>query len=125
MSYMLEKKNGVSSKELSKIGVSAILQFAGGAVLAVLGVLPPLISAAAGVVLTALGLSGIASRDKEDKKIGGILAVSGAAAILARYGVISMLKAAGRMVLFTGAAALIGLGLFNIVRFVLGLKKRS
>lgn len=122
---MLEKKNGVSSKELSKIGVSAILQFAGGAVLAVLGVLPPLISAAAGVVLTVLGLSGIASRDKEDKKIGGVLAVSGAAAILARYGVISMLKAAGRMVLFTGAAALIGLGLFNIVRFVLGLKKRS
>jgi hypothetical protein len=118
-------EKNTSSKFLSKIGVSAVLQLAGGVVLAVLGALPALVSAGAGVILTAVGLAGIASRDKDDKKIGWVLAASGAAAILSRFGFIPALKAAGATALSVGAVALIGLGIFNAVRFVIGLKKRS
>jgi hypothetical protein len=120
----IAEKN-TSSRSLSKIGVSAVLQLAGGAVLAVLGVLPPLVSAAAGAVLAVVGLTEIASRDRTDKKIGWVLTASGVAAVLSKYGFIRSLKAAGGLALTAGAAALIGLGIFNAVRFVIGLKKHS
>jgi hypothetical protein len=120
----IAEKN-TSSRSLSKIGVNAVLQLAGGVVLAVLGALPSLISAAAGVILTAVGLTEIASRDKADKKIGWVLTASGVATVLSKYGFIHTLKAAGALALTVGTAALIGLGIFNAVRFVMGLKKRS
>jgi hypothetical protein len=123
MGDIVEKNT--SSKFLSKIGVSAVLQLAGGVVLAVLSALPAPVSAVAGVILTAVGLTGVASRDREDKKIGLVLTASGAAAILSRFGFLPILKAAGATALAVGAAAFIGLGIFNAIRFVIGLKKRS
>jgi hypothetical protein len=126
MNNIIERDdNPNSSKKLSKTGVNAVFQLAGGIALSVLGVLPALLSTVAGGALTILGLAGISSRDKEDKKIGLVLTVAGASAILARHGVIPFLKAGGAMVLHAGAFVLIGLGVFNIIRFVIGLKKRS
>jgi hypothetical protein len=118
-------EKNTSSRFLSRVRVNAVLQLVGGAVLAVLSALPPPVSAAVGVVLTAVGLMEIASRDTADKKIGLVLTASGVAAVLSKYGVVSPLKAAGGLALAVGAAALIGLGIFNAARFIIGLKKRS
>ncbi|MDR1149084.1 MAG: hypothetical protein LBK66_10680 [Spirochaetaceae bacterium] len=126
MNNIIERDdNPNSSKNLSKTGVSAVFQLAGGIALSILGVLPIVLSTVAGGALTILGLAAVSSRDKEDKKIGMVLTVAGAAAILSRHGVIPFLKAGGAMVLHAGAFVLIGLGLFNIIKFVIGLKKRS
>jgi hypothetical protein len=123
--YSIEKDNTPTKKDLSKTGVSGVLQLTGGIVLSIISVLPTLLSTAAGGALAILGLAGIASKDKEDKKTGLILTAAGAAAILARHGVIPLLKAAGATALHVGAFVFIGLGIFNIVKFALGLKKRS
>jgi hypothetical protein len=126
MNSIIEKDdNPNSAKDLSKTGVRAVFQLAGGIALSILGVLPILLSTVAGGGLTILGLAGVSSRDKEDKKIGLVLTLAGAAAILSRHGVIPLLKAGGAMALHAGAFAFIGLGLFNLVKFVIGLKKRS
>ncbi|MDR2803303.1 MAG: hypothetical protein LBB22_03315 [Treponema sp.] len=117
---MIEKNDA-----LSKTGVSAVFQIVGGVALSILGMLPAVLATVAGGALTILGLAGVSSRDKEDKKIGLVLTLAGAAAVLSRYGVIAPLKAAGAIALHAGSFALIGLGLFNAIRFVLGLKKRS
>jgi hypothetical protein len=119
------KREDTSVRDLSRIGVNAVLQLAGGVVLAVLNVLPLPVFIAAGAVITVLGVTGVTSRDKADQKIGLVLTISGAAAILACVGAIPVLKAAGRTALFAGAAALIGLGIVNAFRFISGLKKRS
>jgi hypothetical protein len=114
-----------SRNSLSKTGVSAVLQLAGGVVLTVLGALPMLLSTILGGVLTITGFAGISSRDNEEKKMGLVLTLAGAATILSRHGVFKILKAAGGMVLRTGAFVLIGLGLFNAIKFIIGIKKRS
>jgi hypothetical protein len=125
MGDIIEKGNTPSTKTLSKTGVNAVFQLVGGIALTILGALPTLLSTVAGGAIVILGLAGISSKDKEDKKIGMVLTVAGAAALLARHGVIPFIKAAGAMVLHAGAFVLIGVGLFNLIRFIIGLKKRS
>jgi hypothetical protein len=125
MNDLIEKGGAPSAKTLSKIGVGAVFQLAGGIALSILGVLPALLSTIAGGALTILGLAGVSSPDKEDKKIGIVLTIAGAASILSRHGVLPILKAAGAMTLHAGAFVLIGLGIFNLIRFIIGLKKRS
>ncbi|MDR1257582.1 MAG: hypothetical protein LBJ86_07540 [Spirochaetaceae bacterium] len=118
-------EKNTSPRFLSRVRVNAVLQLVSGAVLAVLSALPPPVSAAVGVVLTAIGLMEIASRDTADKKIGLVLTASGVAAVLSKYGVFGPLKAVSGLALAAGAAALIGLGIFNAARFIIGLKKLS
>jgi hypothetical protein len=125
MGNLIEKDDTPSKNSLSKTGVSAVLQLAGGVVLLVLGALPALLSTVVGGALTIIGLTEFSSRDNEDKKIGAVLTLAGAATILSRHGVLPALKAAGGMALRTGAFVLIGLGLFNAIKFIIGIKKRS
>jgi hypothetical protein len=125
MNNSMERGDMPSRSSLSKTGVSAVLQLAGGVILTVLGALPMLLSTVVGGALTIIGLAGVSSRDNEDKKIGVVLTLAGAATILSRHGVLHILKAAGGLVLQAGAFALIGLGLFNAIKFIIGVKKRS
>jgi hypothetical protein len=125
MNDSMERGDTQSRNSLSKTGVSAVFQLAGGVLLAVLGALPVLLSTIAGGALTLVGLAGVSSRDNEDKKIGTVLTLAGAATVLSRHGVLPILKAAGGLVLNAGAFALVGLGLFNIIRFIVGVRKRS
>jgi hypothetical protein len=119
------ERGGTPARELSKRGVNAVLQLAGGVVLAVLNALPAPIFIAVGAVLAVLGITGLGSRDRADQKIGLVLTISGAAAILTHVGIIPLLKAACRTALFAGAVVLIGLGIVNAFRFITGLRKRS
>lgn len=125
MNDSTERGETQSKNTLSKTGVNAVFQIAGGVVLAVLGALPVLLSTIVGGALTIIGLAGVSSRDTEDKKIGIVLTLAGAATVLSRHGVLKILKAAGGLVLHAGAFALIGLGLFNAIKFIIGIKKRS
>jgi hypothetical protein len=45
----------------------------------------------------------VSSRDNEDKKIGLVLTLDGAATVLSRHGVLKILKAADGLVLQAGA----------------------
>jgi hypothetical protein len=125
MNDSIERGDTQSRNSLSKTGVSAVFQLAGGVLLAVLGALPLLLSTIVGGALTLVGLAGVSSRDNEDKKIGIVLTLAGVATVLSRHGVLRILKVAGGLVLNAGAFALIGLGLFNAIRFIVGVKKRS
>ena len=125
MNDLAEKGEMRSKNSLSKTCVNAVFQLAGGVVLAVLGALPVLLSTIIGGALTIIGLSRVSSRDNEDKKIGLVLTLAGAATILSRHGVFKILKVAGGIVLHAGAFVLIGLGLINAVKLIIGIKKRS
>jgi hypothetical protein len=118
-------EKGPSRSALSKLGVGAVFRLAGGAALAVMGALPPFIAAIAGGAVAVLGLVGLSSRDKDDKKIGTALVLGGAATVLSRFGVIPLVKSISWTALRFGSVALIGLGVWSLVRFVIGLKKRS
>jgi hypothetical protein len=118
----LEPSYPPSTKELAKQGVSAVAGIAGGVALFVLGALPPIAGIIAGAVVAVVGISGLLSKDPEDKKPGMVVTIGGALAIFSKVGLVRPL--AGTL-LGIGALGLLALGIWNGIKFLKGLKSRG
>jgi hypothetical protein len=82
------------------------------------------------VVLGGLGIMGSkGSSDPKDKRLGGLVATAGAvtagAALFQVLPGLQGLHNLGSFVLWASGIGLLGLGIWNIVKFVKGLKSRS
>ncbi|MDR2792716.1 MAG: hypothetical protein LBB61_03485 [Treponema sp.] len=112
-----ESRNGLSKK-----GVTAIGCIAGGIGLFVLGSLSPVAGIVAGAVAGVVGMCALASKDPEDKTPGAITAGAGALTIVSKLPIVGLLA---KPFLGLGAVILLGVGIWNGVKFFKGLKARS
>ena len=115
-----------STKSLSKTGVRAIGFAAAGIFVLILNAvsqsfLPGLI---VGSVVSLIGIGSFRSKDPVDRKAGVLVTAAGAATIVSKTG-IPLLAPLSNVLLGFGAFALLALGVFNGIRFFIGLKKRS
>ncbi|MDR0554142.1 MAG: hypothetical protein LBG76_05015 [Treponema sp.] len=118
----LVPEHPASTKELARQGVSAVGCIAGGIGLFVLGALPPIIGIIAGAVVGVVGISALLSKDPDDRKPGLVVTVAGGLAILSKIGIIKPFAAT---FLGIGALGLLGLGIWNGIKFLKGLKSRG
>ncbi|GMO52364.1 MAG: hypothetical protein Ta2G_10300 [Termitinemataceae bacterium] len=120
-------ENRITEKELSNRGVSAVLGIAGGVALFVLSILITKLFAPLGMVLgvliTGLGISGIFSKSKQDRKPALFTTLVGAVLFLSSGKVFPLISTFAGTILSVCSFASFGIGLYNGVRFLLGLKK--
>ena len=108
------------------MGVSAVGYTAAGVFLIVLGAISsaPLIGILAGGLVGLLGLGSLTSKDLADKRAGLVLTAAGALTILSKIP-IPLIQPFSKVLLTIGAIGLLGLGIWNGIKFLIGLKKRS
>ncbi|MCL2209999.1 MAG: hypothetical protein FWC19_07820 [Treponema sp.] len=126
--YEIEKRNNdiPSVSKLSKLGVSAVGYTAGGIFLFILNavttsVIPGLII---GGLVFIFGLSSFLSKDPADKKAGFIITAAGILTIISKIKIPFLAPLSGA-ILGIGAVGLLALGIWNGIKFFIGLKKRS
>ncbi|MDR3337530.1 MAG: hypothetical protein LBT16_10020 [Treponema sp.] len=110
---------------LAKQGVTAIGSILGGAGLLVLGALGarfPVIGLAAGAVLGIVGITGLLSKDPDDRKPALIVTGAGILSVLSR---VPVARAFAGTLFGIGALGLLAIGIWNGVKFIKGLKSRS
>jgi hypothetical protein len=112
-----------SQGNLAAQGLSAVGFLAAGAGLFVLGALPSFIGIIAGVAACVFGIGSAASRDKADRLGGIVLFTGGALALLVKFR-IPILAGLSRIVMSVGAVVCIGLGIWNGIKFLRGLRDR-
>jgi hypothetical protein len=111
-----------SSNTLTKHAVTAIGSIAGGVALFALGSLGTIPGLIAGGIATVAGLASMASSNKTDKSTGSFLAGAGALTIASKVPIIGGLAG---LISGVGALSLIGIGIWNGIKFFRGLKARS
>jgi hypothetical protein len=114
-------------RNLEKTGVAAIADIAGGLflfILAILGGRFLIIGIILGVISSLVGLAAICSKDPVDRKAGAILAAGGVLKIFSRAGAAFIRPLAGTL-LSIGAFGLFAMGIWNGIKFLLGLKNRG
>jgi len=123
----IEKRNDVpSTSKLSKLGVTAIGYSATGVFLLLLNSIAsvPVFGLIVGGVVCLLGIGALMSKDPTDKKAGMIIAAAGALTILSKISIPLLTPLSGAL-LGIGAVGLLALGIWNGIKFFIGLKKRS
>jgi hypothetical protein len=94
----------------------------GGAGLFILGGLGTVLGVIAGVVVGAIGLASLSSKDPADKTAGTVITAAGALAIASKIPIFGGLA---KFALGLGAVALLGTGIWYGIKFLKGLKARS
>jgi hypothetical protein len=125
--YDIEKRDEIpSTSSLSKLGITAIGYTAGGVFLFLLQIFSRLrgLGLVIGVLVCVFGIVSLLSKDPADKKPGVIIAIAGALTVLSKTG-IPLLTAISATLLTIGAVGLLAAGLWNGIKFFIGLKKRS
>jgi hypothetical protein len=115
-----------STSTLAKQGVSAVVYAAGGIFLFVLQAIARfrVLGLVIGAVVCVIGIASLFSKDPEDRKPGALITGAGALVVLSKAG-LPLLKAAAGTLLSIGAVGLLALGIWNGIKFLKGLKKRS
>ena len=119
----IERRNNIpSTKSLSKLGIAAVGYTAAGVFLLVLNILIkiPLLGYAVGGAVCLLGIASFTSKDPADKRAGTIILAAGVLSILSKIGV-----GPSGALLAIGTIGLFALGIWNGIKFLIGLKKRS
>jgi tetrahydromethanopterin S-methyltransferase subunit C len=111
-----------STTSLSKKGVTAIGGIIGGVVLLVLGGLGTVVGLITGAVVGVIGLSELKSNNPADKRTGTFIAAAGALTMVSKIPVLELLA---KPLLLVGAVGLLGIGIWNGIKFLQGLKARS
>jgi hypothetical protein len=114
----------VPANVLAKQGVAAVAGIAGGTALLVMGALPSIAGVIVGGVVTVVGIGSLLSKDPDDKKPGAVLTAAGFLAVASKVG-ISMIKPLAGTFLGLGAIGMFAMGVWNGIKFIKGLKKRS
>jgi len=123
----IEKREDIpSTSSLSKMGITAIGYTAGGIFLFLLQAFARLrgLGLVAGVVVSVVGIASLLSKDPADRKPGAVITAAGVLTILSKIG-IPMITAVSGTLLGIGAFGLLALGIWNGIKFFIGLKKRS
>jgi hypothetical protein len=110
---------------LAKRGVRAIGCLVGGVgllLLAALGARFPLVGIAAGAVLGIVGIRAVVSKDPDDRKPGLVVLAAGVLSVLSR---VPGVRAFAGTLLGIGAIGLLAAGVWNGIRFLREIKKRS
>ena len=127
MNEIEPRNEPVPTNVLTKHAVSAVAQIAGGILILVMHAfsarLLPL-GLIFGFIITGIGISGISSKDKDDKKPGIILAIAGSLKILSHVGPFFVKAIAGSL-LTASCLGLLVLGIVNGVKFLKGIKSRK
>jgi hypothetical protein len=111
-----------TASSLSKKGVMAIGCIAGGLGLFILGSLSTVAGIVTGAVAAVVGICALSSKDPSDKTPGFIIAGAGALTIVSKLPLLGFLA---KPVLGFGAVVLLGVGIWNGIKFFKGLKARS
>jgi hypothetical protein len=125
----IEKKDTgfTPTSVLAKQGVAAVGFIAGGIltlVMMTLGARFRIVGLILSVLIGGAGVSGLLSKDREDKKPGMILAAAGALELISLFGISVTRPLAGGL-LGIGAIGLIALGIWKGIKFLTGLKSRQ
>jgi hypothetical protein len=123
----IEKPDYISTGLLAKQGVSAVGYIAGGALallMLVLGARFRILGLVLGVLVGGVGVRGLLSKDREDKRPGMMLAAAGALELVSLFG-ISFTRPLAGFVLGAGALGLIAMGIWKGIKFLKGLKSRQ
>ncbi|GHU39644.1 hypothetical protein FACS1894190_05240 [Spirochaetia bacterium] len=116
-----------SSKELSENGTNAVFGIAGGVLLLGLGFLIRPLAFVAGIIGAAFALFGVIalfSKSKSDKN-GGLISIALGVLLMLASRKSGLISGIAGTVLPIGAFASFGYGIWNGIKFLLGLKKRS
>jgi hypothetical protein len=113
-----------SSSSLSKLAISAVGFTAGGVFLFLLQIFSRLrgLGLVVGAVVCVIGIVSLMSKETADKKAGAFIAAAGALILLSKIPMIAPIAAT---LLTIGSFALLGKGIWNGIRFFIGLSKRS
>jgi len=125
MSNEIEKRESIpSASTLSKLGITAIGYSAGGIFLFLLQAFARFrgLGLVVGGLVCIIGIASFTSKDPADKKAGAIIMTAGALALLSKIPAVAPF--AGTL-LSIGAVGLLALGIWNGIKFFIGLKKRS
>jgi len=112
----------IPTKTVAKYGVLMVVGIGGAIILLVLKALPWFFAIIAGAILLFLGLGIMSSKKTNDTVPGVLCVVAGALVILSR---LPFLGGIAQFLLWLGALALLVVGIWNGVKFILGLKSRS
>jgi hypothetical protein len=110
---------------LAKRGVRAVACLAGGAALLLLSALGarfPFVGIAAGAVLGVIGIGAVISKDPDDRKPGLFVLAAGVLSLLSR---VPGARAFAATLLGAGAIGLLAAGIWNGIRFLREIKRRS
>ena len=128
MNDLETRKEPVPTNVLAKQGVSAVAQIAGGVLFLVMHIfsarLPPL-GIVFGLVAAGIGVSGILSKDPEDKKPGTILTIAGILKLTFHIGILPAIKAIAGSLLTVSSLGLLAMGILNGIKFLKGLNSRK
>ena len=123
----IERRDEIpSASKLSKLGITAIGYTAGGVFLFLLNMAARLrgLGLVIGGVVCVVGIASLLSKDPADRKAGVVITAAGALAVLSRTN-IPIITAISGTLLSIGAIGLLVLGIWNGIKFFVGLKKRS
>jgi len=123
----IERRDEIpSASKLSKLGITAIGYTAGGVFLFLLNMAARLrgLGLVIGGVVCVVGIASLLSKDPADRKAGVVITAAGALAVLSRTN-IPVITAISGTLLSIGAIGLLVLGIWNGIKFFVGLKKRS
>jgi len=115
-----------STSSLSKLGITAIGYTAGGIFLFLLNAIARYrgLGLVVGGIVCVIGIGSLVSKDPADKKAGAVITAAGVLTLLSKSG-IPVITAISGTLLSIGAVGLLVLGIWNGIKFFVGLKKRS
>jgi len=123
----IERRSDIpTTSSLSKMGIRAVGYSAAGIFVFILNavtgsIVPALVI---GGLVCLFGFASLSSKNSTDKKAGIIIVAAGALTILSKIGIPLITPLSGTL-LGIGAFGLLALGIWNGIKFFLGLKKRS
>ena len=123
----IERRDEIpSASKLSKLGITAIGYTAGGVFLFLLNMAARLrgLGLVIGGVVCVVGIASLLSKDPADRKAGVVIAAAGALTVLSKTNIPVITTISGTL-LSIGAIGLLVLGIWNGIKFFIGLKKRS
>ena len=127
MNEIVPKNEPVPTNVLTKHAVSAVAQIAGGILILVMHAfsarLLPL-GLIFGFIIAGIGISGMSSKDKDDRKPGLVLTIAGALKLLSHVGPVFVKAIAGSL-LTASCLGLLVMGAVNGIKFLKGIKSRK
>jgi hypothetical protein len=126
MNDVIKKDDIPTTSNLSNMGIRAIAYSAAGIFLFVLNALASydVFGFIVGGMVLLFGILSFRSKDPADKRTGIIFSIAGALTVLSKMG-IPLVSGISSVLMGIGAFGLLALGIWNGVRFFIGLKKRS
>jgi hypothetical protein len=125
--YDIEKREKIpSTSSLSKLGITAVGYTAGGIFLFLLQMFSRFrgLGFVVGAVVCVIGIASFTSKDPADKKAGAVIMAAGVLVLLSKIKIVGI-SVPANVLLTIGAVGLLALRIWNGIKFIFGLKKRS